>query len=101
MKYCTGKEWDHCRVEKMGCKGCYYNDDRTEINNAVKILKEIEPKDLLDCWDQGEEEYKAIQVLLDYVERTEHTRKLAICTRRMYENKIDKAIKALKGEREV
>lgn len=23
---CTGKEWDTCRVEKMGCKGCYYNE---------------------------------------------------------------------------
>lgn len=22
---CTGKEWDTCRVEKMGCKGCYYD----------------------------------------------------------------------------
>lgn len=23
---CTGKEWDTCRVEKMGCKGCYYDE---------------------------------------------------------------------------
>ena len=23
---CTGKEWDHCRVEKMGCIGCYYDE---------------------------------------------------------------------------
>ena len=23
---CTGKEWDTCRVEKMGCAGCYYTD---------------------------------------------------------------------------
>lgn len=23
---CTGKEWDTCRVEKMGCAGCYYNE---------------------------------------------------------------------------
>lgn len=22
---CTPKEWDHCRVEKMGCAGCYYD----------------------------------------------------------------------------
>lgn len=21
---CGDKEWQHCRVEKMGCKGCYY-----------------------------------------------------------------------------
>lgn len=24
---CTGKEWDACRVEKMGCLGCYYTDE--------------------------------------------------------------------------
>ena len=23
---CTEKEWDTCRVEKMGCIGCYYTD---------------------------------------------------------------------------
>lgn len=23
---CTDKEWMHCRVEKMGCNGCYYED---------------------------------------------------------------------------
>lgn len=24
---CTGKEWDTCREEKMGCPGCYYTDE--------------------------------------------------------------------------
>lgn len=23
---CTDKEWQHCRVEKMGCKNCYYEE---------------------------------------------------------------------------
>ena len=23
---CTSDEWDHCRVEKMGCIGCYYDE---------------------------------------------------------------------------
>lgn len=27
---CTGEEWDHCRVEKMGCNGCYYNEKNKE-----------------------------------------------------------------------
>ena len=29
---CTGKEWDTCRVEKMGCHGhgCYYTDEIVE-----------------------------------------------------------------------
>lgn len=48
---CTGKEWDTCRVEKMGCTGCYYDEIevdeyiRTEkgyilkIDNEKKVLK--------------------------------------------------------------
>lgn len=31
---CTDKEWQHCRVEKMGCKGCYY--DEIAINEYVR-----------------------------------------------------------------
>ena len=36
---CTGKQWDHCRVEKMGCKGCYY--DEKEINEVIKGLESL------------------------------------------------------------
>lgn len=50
---CTGKEWDTCRVEKMGCTGCYYDEIevdeyiRTEkgyifkVDNQKKVLKGI------------------------------------------------------------
>ena len=24
---CDDKEWMHCRVEKMGCEGCNYEND--------------------------------------------------------------------------
>lgn len=34
---CTGKEWDHCRVEKMGCIGCHY-DEITE-NEYIRTEK--------------------------------------------------------------
>jgi hypothetical protein len=27
---CTDKEWQHCRVEKMGCPGCYYDEAEKE-----------------------------------------------------------------------
>lgn len=27
---CTDKEWQNCRVEKMGCKGCYYYEPKKE-----------------------------------------------------------------------
>lgn len=33
---CTGKEWDTCRIEKMGCAGCYYDENS---------IKEITKKD--------------------------------------------------------
>ena len=34
MKRCTEKEKNTCRVEKLGCNGCYYNGD-----NVLKDLK--------------------------------------------------------------
>lgn len=33
---CTGKEWDTCRVEKMGCFGCHYNDNKVYIHYGAK-----------------------------------------------------------------
>lgn len=36
---CGDKEWQHCRVEKMGCKGCYY--DEIEPGEYVRIHEEI------------------------------------------------------------
>lgn len=27
---CTDKEWQHCQVEKMGCPGCYYDENKQE-----------------------------------------------------------------------
>lgn len=38
---CTGKEWDTCRVEKMGCKGCYYDEKEfvtfTKDEEAINV----------------------------------------------------------------
>ena len=38
---CTSEEWDHCRVEKMGCPGCYYDDSKLEEakNNLTKLVE--------------------------------------------------------------
>lgn len=33
---CTPKEWDTCRVEKMGCPGCYYCKKWKEIKNEPR-----------------------------------------------------------------
>lgn len=36
---CDDKEWMHCRVEKMGCDGCHYEDRQlTEIEDRKKKL---------------------------------------------------------------
>lgn len=43
---CGDKEWQHCRVEKMGCTGCYYDEIeseeyiRTESGHIFKVDKE-------------------------------------------------------------
>lgn len=36
---CTSEEWDHCRVEKMGCPGCYYNENKLE--EAIEMTNNI------------------------------------------------------------
>lgn len=36
---------------------------------AIKTLKNISTDDLLDCWDYGEEEYNAIQIILNLIEK--------------------------------
>ena len=37
MKECTDNEWKHCRVEKMGCKGCNYDDKEEEKKEACSM----------------------------------------------------------------
>ena len=39
----TGYDWGHCRVEKMGCPGCYHyktvrkeNEDEQKISERTK-----------------------------------------------------------------
>ncbi len=36
---CTDKEWQHCRVEKMGCEGCYY--DKKNIEEVIEGLESL------------------------------------------------------------
>lgn len=35
---CSDKEWQHCNKEKMGCNGCFYNDE-IEIGEIWKNIK--------------------------------------------------------------
>lgn len=34
---CTDKEWQHCRVEKMGCPGCYYDEIKVDKDTKIPI----------------------------------------------------------------
>jgi hypothetical protein len=33
---CTEKEWEYCREEKRGCKGCHYNEQKTNEKPETK-----------------------------------------------------------------
>jgi len=45
---------------------------------AIKILKEITPDDLLNCWEGGEKEFEAIETILDlYKQEKENNKKLS------------------------
>ena len=41
--FCTGKEQLTCNSEKMGCEGCYFNDDKNK--DEIKIGDYIRNKD--------------------------------------------------------
>lgn len=58
---CDDKEWQHCRVEKMGCKGCYY--DYVSKEEIREVLKEYGHKEMTveNVWDF----YKKIEKLVE------------------------------------
>lgn len=40
---CTGKEWDTCREERLGCGGCFYDKpNREEIEKAHQFIVNME-----------------------------------------------------------
>lgn len=65
---CTGtsREWDHCRVEKMGCLGCYYYRKENEMN--IDTAKNILEKEIANIGDEDLSE--ALYVILhDFVSK--------------------------------
>jgi hypothetical protein len=44
---CTEKEWNTCRVEKMGCPGCYYDDEVFFKYNTRK--EEEDEQEVSEC----------------------------------------------------
>lgn len=60
---CTGKEWDTCREEKQGCKGCFYDSlSNEEVEQCIKELTEVRPEKLDD---KGLKLFKAIMQIIE------------------------------------
>lgn len=69
---CTGKEWDTCRVEKMGCRGCYYDEkkfieftkDQEGVNVYCMVIEET-----------GKDEETVWEVVKKMIDETNNTKK--------------------------
>lgn len=73
---CTGKEWDHCRVEKMGCDGCHYNS--MTLDEAIDQVESLidDRKSFIDPMDKDEnnifrKDIKAIKIVLNRLKQLE------------------------------
>lgn len=81
-KKCTGTEWDTCRVEKMGCEGCYYDYiSKDKIRKKIRTLKlELEvgkklfpPAEVCrSLWSDYEHQIEILQELLEEGENNEN-----------------------------
>lgn len=63
---CSSKERETCEVEKLGCKGCFYDSlSNEEVEQCIKELTEVRPEKLDD---KGLRFFKAIMQILDEIE---------------------------------
>jgi hypothetical protein len=65
---CGDKEWQHCRVEKMGCKGCYY--DEIEPGEYVRFKDETIDKIVDIIETQGNQKLIAFEKRNSYKSET-------------------------------
>lgn len=88
---CTGKEWDTCRVEKMGCCGCYYDEKKfieftkdQEGVNVYCIKEDITVGDVLMgvaatikmvIEETGKDEETVWEVVKKMIDETNNTKK--------------------------
>lgn len=60
---CGEKERETCEVEKLGCKGCFYNGlSNEEVEQCIKELTEVRPEKLDD---KGLRLFKVIMQIID------------------------------------
>lgn len=57
---CTSKEQDTCNVEKMGCKGCFYEEN--ELESFIEQMTKVRPEKLNE---EGLKLYNTIMRILD------------------------------------
>lgn len=63
---CGDKEWMHCRVEKMGCKGCHYDKfNNLEIANEFANLTFIYGGKIAFTSEQMKAYQKAVRCLIE------------------------------------
>lgn len=63
---CTGKEWDSCQVEKLGCNGCFYNSlSNEEVEQFIKEIKNVKTEGLNELDDYTLKLFKAIVQIID------------------------------------
>ena len=41
---CTGKEQSSCNVEKMGCRGCAFDDTEARVEEVKEQIKEAKKR---------------------------------------------------------
>lgn len=67
---CDDKEWMHCRVEKMGCKGCHYDKfNNLEIANEFANLTFIYGGKIAFTSEQMKRYQEAVRCLIEEREK--------------------------------
>lgn len=85
---CGDKEWMHCRVEKMGCKGCHYDKfNNLEIANEFANLTFIYGGKIAFTSEQIKRYQEAVRKI---IERNEQLEKYYQCEINLLDSYIPK-----------
>lgn len=63
MSFCKSADWDWCGVEKRGCPGCYFDNDKNRFKSSIKediktmkVMVSIPMSGRLSTWYENEME---------------------------------------------
>lgn len=86
---CGDKEWMHCRVEKMGCRGCHYDKfNDLEIANEFANLTYLYAGKIVFTSEQMKAYQKAVKSIM---QRNEQLEKYYQCERNLLDSYIPKS----------